>query len=90
VIAVGSLINLTSFYVIVNDVKYTSTSLPNAIDLCFQIFFALDAKYPVDCEKVWYFLQQYVYSITNEKYYRNFVSLDIIWHDINELMSISK
>lgn len=62
------------------------TSLPNAIDLCFQTFFALDAKYPVDCEKVWYFLQ-HVYSITNEKYSRNFVSVDTIWHDINELMS---
>lgn len=88
-LAVGPFINLTSFYVLVNDVKYTLTSLPNAVDLCFQAFFALDAKYPVDCERVWYFLQQHVYRITSEKYSRNFVSVDTVWHDIEELMSTS-
>ncbi|XP_072757491.1 uncharacterized protein [Anoplolepis gracilipes] len=50
VVVIGSIINLTSFYVVVNNVKYESTSLINAVNLCFQIFFALDAKYPVDSE----------------------------------------
>lgn len=90
VLAVGSLVNLTSFYVLINDVKYAVTSLTNAIDLCFQAFFALNAQYPVDCEWVWYFLQRFVYCITNEEYSRNFVTVDTICHDIEELMSISK
>lgn len=90
VVTVGSLMNLTAFYVLINDVKYSMTSLPNAIDLCFQAFFALDARYPVDCERVWYFLQQHVYCITSEKYSRNFISVDLIWHDINEIMETSK
>lgn len=90
VVAVGSILKFTSFYVIVNDVKYTSTSLMNAINLCFQIFFALNATYPVDSEIIWYFLQKHVYGIINEKYSRNFVSVDTVWHDIQQLMPVSK
>lgn len=88
VVVIGSIINLTSFYV-VNNVKYESTSLINAVNLCFQIFFALDAKYPVDSEMLWYFLQYHVYNIKDAKYTRNFVSVDTIWHDLQELMAAS-
>ncbi|XP_039303477.1 uncharacterized protein LOC120357365 [Solenopsis invicta] len=90
VVAVGSILNLTSFYVIINDIKYTSTSLMNAIDLCFKIFFALDATYPADSEIVWYFLQQYIYGITNKKYHRNFISVETTWHDVEQLMLTRK
>jgi len=90
VIAIGSIVSLTSFYVIVNDIKYTSTSLINAVNLCFQIFFALDAKYPVDSEMVWCFLQHYVYNITSGRDARNFVSVDAICHDLQELISTSE
>lgn len=68
-----------------NDVKYTSTSLMNAINLCFQIYFALDAKYPVDSEMIWYFLQNYIYNITG-KSTRHFISVDTTWHDLQELI----
>lgn len=90
VVAVGSIVNFTSFYVIVNDVKYTSTSLMNAINLCFQVFFALNASYPADSEIVWYFLQKHVYGITNKKYERNFVSVDTVWHDVQQFMFARK
>lgn len=90
VVAVGSILSLTSFYVFVNDVKYTLTSLMNAVDLCFQVFFALDAMYPVESEIVWYFLQQYIYGITNNKESRNFISVDAVWHDVQELMLTRK
>lgn len=89
-VAIGSIINLTTFYVIVNNFKYECTSLVNAINLCFQVFFALDAKYPVDSEMIWYFLQYYIYDITSAKYTRNFVCVDIIWHNIQELISTSR
>lgn len=85
-VAVGSIVNLTDFYVIINNIIYVCTSLIGAVDLCFQAFFALDAKYPVDSEMVWYFLQYHVYGITNAKYTRHFVSVDIVWHNIEELM----
>lgn len=90
VVAVGSILNLTSFYVFVNDVKYKATSLMNAIDLCFQVFFALDATFPADSEIVWYFLQKSVYNITNETYNRNFVCIDTIWHDVQKIMLTRK
>lgn len=86
VVTIGSIVNLTAFYVIVNNVKYESTSLINAVNLCFQVFFALDARYPVDSEMVWYFLQYHINNINNAKYTRNFVSVDTIWHDLQELM----
>lgn len=88
VITIGLIINLSAFYVIVNNVKYESTSLINAVNLCYQIFFALDAQYPVDSEMVWYFLQHYIYDINSPKYSRNFISVDIIWHDLQELMAV--
>jgi len=90
ILTVGSIVNLTDFYVLVNNIKYVSTSLMSAVDLCFQVFFALDAKYPVDSEMVWYFLQYYIYDITNTKYSRHFVSVDTVWHDIQELMPLSQ
>lgn len=90
VVAVGSILNFTSFYVIVSDVKYTCTSLLNAIDLCFQVFFGLEATYPTDSEVVWYFLQKYIYDITDKKYYRNFVTVDTVWHDVQLLMLSNK
>lgn len=85
VIAIGSIVNLTSFYVIINDIKYEATSLINAVNLSFQVFFALDAKYPVDSEMVWYFLQYHIYGITDEKHTRHFISVDTVWHDLQEL-----
>ncbi|EFN77041.1 hypothetical protein EAI_10271, partial [Harpegnathos saltator] len=86
VVIVGSIVHLTSFYVIVNNVKYASTSVMNAINLCFQTFFALNASYPADSEVVWYFLQKRVYSITKQKYQPNFITVDTTWHDIQQLM----
>lgn len=86
VVIVGSIVHLTSFYVIVNDVKYASTSVMNAINLCFQSFFALNASYPADSEVIWYFLQQHVYGITKQKYQPNFITVDATWHDVQQLM----
>ena len=89
VVAIGSIVNLTNFYVIINNIKHESTSLIDAINLCFQAFFALDAKYPIDSEIVWYFLQYHIYGIMDEKYMRHFISVDTVWHDLQELISVS-
>lgn len=62
----------------------------SAVNLCFQAFFALDAKYPVNSEMIWYFLQHQVYGITDEEHTRNFISVDVAWHYIQELMSASE
>ncbi|XP_029160239.1 uncharacterized protein LOC114932252 [Nylanderia fulva] len=90
IVAIGSIINLTNFYVVVNNIKYESTSLINAVNLCFQMFFALDAKYPIDSEMVWYFLQYHIYDIKNAKYARNFVAVDTTWCDLQELIELSE
>ncbi|KYN21458.1 hypothetical protein ALC57_06167 [Trachymyrmex cornetzi] len=86
IVAIGTILNLTDFYIIINNVKYVSTTLMRAVNLCFQAFFALDAKYPVDSEIMWYFLHQ-VYGITDEEHIRNFISVNVVWQYIQELMS---
>lgn len=64
-VLVGSLNNITSTYVIVNDVTYEISSFPRAIDLTFKIFHCLNCKYPINSYSLWLFLQKVVYNISN-------------------------
>ena len=67
IIAIGpTVIDFMSFYVLINDVTYEVSCLVGAVDLCFKAFYALNAKYPPECEVVWNFLQRFVYSIRDK------------------------
>ncbi|KAM0731577.1 hypothetical protein ACS0PU_002637 [Formica fusca] len=65
VLVVSDNIGLNS-YVIIDDLKYKLPTVRKAVDICFKSFHTLNAKYPAECEKVWYFLQQGVYGFETE------------------------
>lgn len=62
-VCVGDLTNVTSSYVIIDDKQYLMESPLKALDVCFKSFFALDIKYPIECQQVWAFIQTFVYNI---------------------------
>lgn len=53
-------------YVIIDDLKYELPTVRKAVDICFKSFHTFNAKYPAECEKVWYFLQRGVYEFETE------------------------
>lgn len=55
-----------SSYVIIDELKYHVPTVRKAVDVCFKSFQVFNAKYPVECENVWYFLQRGVYEIETE------------------------
>lgn len=54
---------VVSTYVVLEYALYQTDSIIHCLDTCFKIFFALNAKYPLDCKPVWMFIQSYVYEI---------------------------
>lgn len=60
---VGSLTNIESFYVVVDERKFKFQSCLEALDFAFKLFFAVESSYPVRSETVWTFIQRAVYDI---------------------------
>ena len=58
-----------SSYVVINDTCYYVETPVKALDVCFKIFFSLNVKYPVECEQVWTFIQEFIYKIKSTKRY---------------------
>ena len=54
------------FYVCIDNVKYKCSSFLVALDICFQLFFTFDHKYPTECELIWLFIQKYIFSLTTK------------------------
>ena len=64
VIVVGpTLLDIEASYVAVDDVLYKVATPLKAVDLCFKIFHALNAQYPIESHGAWFFLQTAVYGI---------------------------
>ncbi|XP_011689312.1 PREDICTED: uncharacterized protein LOC105450904 [Wasmannia auropunctata] len=80
---VGQLTDIKAIYVVVNDIKYETTTLLSAIDFCFKTFYVLDAKYPVESAPIWYFLQQYIYNISSSKNAKQYISANSLWSDLH-------
>lgn len=53
-------------YVIIDDLKYEVATVRKAVDICFKSFQVFNAKYPAECEKIWYFLQRALYGFETE------------------------
>lgn len=66
VVICGDLRDIVNSYVLVNEYKYSCSSVLEAVDVCFKSFFALDASYPVLCPHVWTFLDKYVYKLSKK------------------------
>lgn len=54
---VGPLTVIESAFVVVNDVLYQVESALQAVSLCFQCYFALEAAYPERAQPLWKFVQ---------------------------------
>lgn len=63
---VGELENITTGYVVVDDILLEVRTGLAAVNLCFQVIHALHTQYPVEAEQVWMVLQWGLYSIKTE------------------------
>ncbi|XP_046590643.1 uncharacterized protein LOC124293551 [Neodiprion lecontei] len=79
IITVGDPTSFSAIYVIVNEVKYAASNLIGAVDMCFKVHYALNAKYSPESETVWVFLQKFFYGIKGCKH---FVTVEVVWSDI--------
>lgn len=50
-----SLLNTESSFLIIDETLYTVVSVPEAFQLTFKIFYALNAEYPVEARQIWLF-----------------------------------
>lgn len=64
IVAVGSsLKKITQYDVVVTKaVRYTFTTFRDALLSCFEIYWALDLKYPNHTSSVWHFLQTVIFN----------------------------
>ncbi|XP_074106367.1 uncharacterized protein LOC141532092 [Cotesia typhae] len=67
ILIVGTPTVKLSSYVVVDDIKYATKSVIEALDLTFKIFFVSDSEYPTLSHHIWLFLQIAVYGIDEEK-----------------------
>ena len=60
---VESLLDIQAYYVGVDEVKYSTDSMLEAIDLNLKIFYVFDCSYPSDSKALWQFFQTDTYEI---------------------------
>lgn len=61
-----SLSEIISYFLIVDQVKYRLPNILSVVDTCFKVMWALYAKYPMETQNVWYFLQVGCYNLKTE------------------------
>ena len=59
----GQILDSKAFYVVVDDIKYSTNSMLDAIDLIFKIFYVFDCQYPNDSRNLWELIQRVIYGI---------------------------
>lgn len=62
-VIVGSLVEPKAIYVVVGNRVYKTESTLKAVDIAFQICFALDYHYLANDHSLWTFIQKACYSI---------------------------
>lgn len=82
IVAVGP--EVDEVYVKVDEHMYRVSGIQKAIDICFKFFFALQAKYPIESEQVWQFIQLYFYNIETRQD-KKFVGVNTLINDLNNI-----
>lgn len=54
---------INNFYIYFDNIYLKLNTFVQCVDACFKIFQVFSLKYPVECDQVWTFLQQYFYNI---------------------------
>jgi len=55
--------SITAAYVCNNNNLWKVGSVLQAVDVCFKLFFALDAEYQAEAYHLWLFIQRALYDI---------------------------
>ncbi|KAJ8674205.1 hypothetical protein QAD02_014671 [Eretmocerus hayati] len=66
IIIVGELEAISDIYVNVDNVLYQVSSVLEAIDICFKVFFVFHLQFPYDSQHLWLMIQRGVYGITTD------------------------
>ena len=61
--ALGPIDQLNNIFIILNKEKYLQPDLVKAVEVLFKVYSALHS-WPLLCDYVWCFIQQYVYQQT--------------------------
>lgn len=65
IIFIGNM-NELSAYVTLCGKKYFFKNPLEAIESCFNIFMALNVKYPAETKVIWNFVQRYIFKISTQ------------------------
>jgi len=67
VVIVGpSLSDITSVFVVVDQVRYRLPDIVSGVDTCFKVMWAMNAQYPPEANNIWYLLQVWCYQLRTE------------------------
>lgn len=60
-----------SYCVVIDKHIYALQSALKALDVCFKVFFSLNASYPEECRPIWMHIQKYIFNIhtRDDKYF---------------------
>lgn len=83
---VGPLANPQASYVDINTTFYKLETPLKSVDTAFKICHAINAKYPIEAEIPWLFLQRYIYNITTI-HDKHFVSANALIADIEKFLA---
>lgn len=56
-------LEISEVYMYFADIFYKLNNIVHAMDIAFKTFFSLQLCYPIECQTVWLFIQQYFYEI---------------------------
>lgn len=73
--------NIDASYVAIDSVLYKLETPLSAVDCCFKVFWALNAKYPPESQHIWLLIQKLVYNIVT-KQDKNLTSVNTIITDL--------
>ncbi|XP_031329430.1 uncharacterized protein LOC116179317 [Photinus pyralis] len=84
-IIVGDIEQPIKYLVKINAHVYEVESLLKALDLCFKACFALNAKYPVESQQCFTYIQKHIYGIHTE-FDVNFVAVSSVKSDLDAIL----
>lgn len=67
ILMLGTRLNPSQFFVIIEGLALEQTSLLKAMDACFSAFYVLDLIYPLQCHTTWEFVQKFFYCLEGGK-----------------------
>lgn len=69
---------------VIEHTKFKVETPLRALDICFNAFFTLNYKYPVESEQIWLFIQTYFFGIYTP-YDKTYQSVKNITNDLNNI-----